>query len=154
MQELLDLALRTPKPDQAKQIAPGFGHEEENPVTKGRLCFAQNGFTIHAAREVNPSDRKGLEQLVSYMARPGVNLTKLSYDCSKVTYKLKSPWSDGRTEVSFSPMQFMSRLAALIPSPKVHGQRHCGILASAHRLRKHIVFSNSNSRWPSSANAL
>ncbi len=43
-------------------------------------------------------------------------------------------------------MQFMSRLAALIPSPKVHGQRHCGILASAHSLRKHIVLDSEKKK--------
>jgi len=34
--------------------------------------------------------------------------------------KLKTPWRDGTTHLVMSPMEFMQRLAALVPRPRLH----------------------------------
>lgn len=62
--------LRLPVQDTAKFIAPGFGYEAEETIKKSNLCFAQNGFQIHAATRVNPLDRNALDRLLGCMARP------------------------------------------------------------------------------------
>jgi hypothetical protein len=36
-----------------------------------------------------------------------------------VRYQLKTPYRDGTTHVIFEPLDFMSRLAALVPKPRV-----------------------------------
>jgi hypothetical protein len=43
-----------------------------------------------------------------------------------VRYELKTPYSDGTTHVIFEPLDFISRLAALVPDlwaiqPRYHG---------------------------------
>jgi len=38
----------------------------------------------------------------------------------QVVLKLKSPWCDGTTHPVMSPLEFMQRLAALVPRPRLH----------------------------------
>jgi hypothetical protein len=37
-----------------------------------------------------------------------------------VELKLKTPWRDGTTHLVMSPLEFMQRLAALVPRPRLH----------------------------------
>ncbi len=52
-------------------------------------------------------------------------------------YELKTPYSDGTTHVIFEPVDFMARLAALVPKPRVNLTRYHGVFApnSSHRAR-------------------
>ncbi|MBL0088106.1 MAG: transposase [Ideonella sp.] len=34
--------------------------------------------------------------------------------------KLKTPWRKGTTHLAMSPLEFMQRLAALVPGPRLH----------------------------------
>lgn len=128
-----------PRRLQNSAIDPGFGVERDEAIKSGPMCWNQNGFGIHANTRVNPLDRRGLEKLVSYMARPAISEERLSLRDGLVVYKLKRAWSDGRTEVTYSPVVFMKRLASLIPPPRTHLVRHGGIFAPAHPLRKLIA---------------
>ena len=38
----------------------------------------------------------------------------------RVPYTLKTPCRDGTTHVAFAPLDFIARLAALLPKPRVH----------------------------------
>ena len=54
-----------------------------------------------------------------------------------VRYELKTPYRDGTTHVIFEPMDFIARLVALVPKPRVNLTRFHGVVApnSAHRAR-------------------
>ncbi len=54
-----------------------------------------------------------------------------------VRYQLKTPYRDGTTHVIFEPVDFIARLAALVPKPRVNLTRFHGVFApnSAHRAR-------------------
>jgi 5,10-methenyltetrahydromethanopterin hydrogenase len=52
-----------------------------------------------------------------------------------VVYTLKTPYRDGTTQVAFEPVDFMARLAALVPKPRVNLTRYHGILAPNDRWR-------------------
>ena len=54
-------------------------------------------------------------------------------------YALKTPYRDGTTHVIFEPLDFIARLAALIPSPQANLTRYHGVFAAHHRLRAKIV---------------
>ncbi len=41
-------------------------------------------------------------------------------------YELKTPYRDGTTHVIFEPLDFIARLAALVPKPRVNLTRLCG----------------------------
>ena len=38
----------------------------------------------------------------------------------QVVLKLKTPWRDGSSHLVMSPLEFMQRLAALVPRPRLH----------------------------------
>ena len=53
--------------------------------------------------------------------------------------KLKTPWRNGATHIVLTPMEFMQRLAALVPRPRLHLIRFHGVLAPNAKLRSKVV---------------
>ncbi len=60
-------------------------------------------------------------------------------DAGQVELKLKTPWRDGTTHLVMSPLEFMQRLAALVPRPRLHLIRFQGVLAPSAKLRALVV---------------
>ena len=48
-------------------------------------------------------------------------------------------YRDGTTHIAMSPLEFMQRLAALVPRPRLHLIRFHGVLAPQARLREAAV---------------
>jgi hypothetical protein len=44
-------------------------------------------------------------------------------------HRVPKPMPDGRTQIQLTPIQLLERLAAFVPPPRVHGNRHHGVLA-------------------------
>ena len=57
----------------------------------------------------------------------------------QVELKLKTPWRDGTTHLVMSPLEFMQRLAALVPRPRLHLIMFHGVLAPNAKLRALVV---------------
>ena len=57
----------------------------------------------------------------------------------QVVLRLKTPWRDGITHIVMSPLEFMQRLAALVPRPRLHLIRLHGVLAPNAKLRTLVV---------------
>jgi hypothetical protein len=73
-----------------------------------------DGFSLHAAVATQAHERKKLERICRYIARPAVAEPRLSLTKSgNVRYELKTPYRNGTTHVIFEPLDFMARLAAL-----------------------------------------
>jgi len=82
------------------------------------------GFSLHAARTVDEDDREGLERLCRYGLRSPFSQERLSLlPDGRVVYRLARPWPTptGRTELVLDPVDFLRRLAALIPAPYSNG---------------------------------
>ena len=47
----------------------------------------------------------------------------------QVVLQLKTPWRDGTTHQGTPPLEFMQRLATLVPRPRLHVIRFHGVLA-------------------------
>ena len=104
------------------------------------LCADIDGFSLHAAVRVEAHDRKRLEQLCRYITRPALSDERLQLnDAGQVELKLKTPWRDGTTHLVMSPLEFMQRLAALVPRPRLHLIRFHGVLAPNAKLRPLVV---------------
>jgi hypothetical protein len=58
----------------------------------------------------------------------------LAHDGS-VIVELKSPYSDGTTHIVLSPMEFIGRLVALVPTPRVNLTRYFSFGITAYSLR-------------------
>ncbi|MGE3760325.1 MAG: transposase [Pseudobdellovibrionaceae bacterium] len=56
-----------------------------------------------------------------------------------LSYQMKTPWRDGTTHVRFSPLDFIARLVALIPPPRINLIRYSGVFAPNFKDRKLIV---------------
>jgi hypothetical protein len=56
-----------------------------------------------------------------------------------VQLELKTPSRDGTTHLVLSPLEFMQRLAALVPRPRLHLIRYHGVLVPNARLRARVV---------------
>ena len=125
--------------------------------TFGRLCASAQGFSLHAQTQVPAKKRDRLEKLCRYLARPAVANERLSFsaDGNHVHLRLKKPFRDGTTALSFTPMELMEKLAALVPPPRVHLVRYSGILAPHDRHRALVVpkppDNPSPTRGPNSA---
>jgi hypothetical protein len=78
------------------------------------------GFSLHAGVAARADERKKLERLCRYISRPAVSEKRLSLTPNgNVRYQLKTPYRDGTTHVIFEPLDFIARLAALVPKPRV-----------------------------------
>jgi len=104
------------------------------------LCARSDGFDLHADVAVPAWERKGLEHLCRYIARPAIATERLSLTPDgKVAYDLRHPWRDGTTALLFEPMELIGRLAALVPYPRAHLIHFHGPLANHAAWRPEIV---------------
>ena len=95
------------------------------------------GFSLHAGVATEARQRKKLEKLCRYISRPSVSEKRLELTShGNVKYELKTPYRDGTTHIVFEPMDFIAKLAALVPKPRVNLTRYHGVLApnSKHRI--------------------
>jgi hypothetical protein len=98
--------------------------------------FAQvakvSGFSLHAGVAAQAWERQKLERLCRYISRPAVSEKRLSLTPSgNIRYQLKTPYRDGTTHVIFEPLDFIAKLAALVPKPRVNLTRFHGVLFRA-----------------------
>jgi hypothetical protein len=108
-------------------------------LTSHRSAFL-DGYSLHADRLIDANDREGLKRLCRYGTRSPVANARLSLDpTGRVVLSLKRPLRDGRTELTFTPVDFLRRLATLIPPPRRHLTRYHGVFAPHHHLRAAIV---------------
>lgn len=69
-------------------------------------------------------------------------------DHGKVRYELKTPYRDGTTHVFFEPIDFIGKLAALIPPPRLNLTRFFGGFAPNSNLRAQITASQRGKNSP------
>jgi hypothetical protein len=110
------------------------------PELKGPLCAATQGFSLHAEVYCAPWEREKLEKLCRYIARPAIAEERLQMRPSgDILLRLKTPYSDGTSHLLFSGLEFVEKLAALVPPPRIHLTRFFGCLAPHAKIRSAIV---------------
>jgi hypothetical protein len=114
---------------------------DQDPADDRRGAAGQSGArSLHAKVRIAAHDRDGLERLCRYVARPPFRADRLSLDDhGRVVYALRRHWRDGTSAVVFEPLDFIARLAALVPRPRAHLLTYHGVLAPAAAWRDHIV---------------
>ena len=118
------------------QTLPPQDTLEEN---SARIAKA-SGFSLHAGVAAAAHERQKLERLCRYIARPAIAEQRLSLTTQgRVRYKLKTPYRDGTTHVVLDPLDFMARLAALVPKPRVNLTRYHGVFAPNSPLRGEVT---------------
>lgn len=75
-----------------------------------------------------------------YGARAPIANTRLHRESDgQVVVTLRKPLRDGRTQLRFAPLDFLRRLATLIPPPRKNLTRYHGVFAPNHHLRTGVV---------------
>jgi len=114
-----------------------FGQTEE---PSHRRCAFFYGYSLHAERFINSDDREGLERLCRYGARAPIANSRLSLDDEgNAVVELKRPLRDGRSQLTFTPVELLTKLAILIPPPRKNLTRYYGLFGPAHRHRSAVV---------------
>jgi hypothetical protein len=99
------------------QTLPAQGNREESSTRVAKAC----GFSLHAGVVAEAHERKKLERLCRYITRPAIAEHRLSLTAQgRVRYQLKTPYRDGTTHVVLEALDFIARLAALAPQPRVN----------------------------------
>jgi len=96
------------------------------------------GFSLDASVRIEAHDRSGLERLIRYCARPPFALGRLHLvggQSDQLLYVLPSPDPSGRTGLRLSALEFLDRLATLLPPPRIHRHRYHGVFAPNAPLR-------------------
>ncbi len=115
------------------QTLPACEPEDQFSDTVGKVA----GFSLHAGVAAEAQERQKLERLCRYISRPAISEKRLSLTSGgNVRYQLKTPYREGfpseRSECSghgtkhvmFEPLDFIARLAALVPRPRVNLTRN------------------------------
>ena len=111
---------------------------QEQQSSNNQLAKA-NGFSLHTGVSAKDHQRRKLERLCRYIARPAVATDRLALTRQgNVRYTLKTPYRDGTTHIILEPLDFVARLAALVPEPRVNLTRYHGVFAPNNRLRSDV----------------
>jgi hypothetical protein len=119
-----------------------IGREPDAPwvTSRGPRQAHLEGFDLHADITVAADDRAALERLARYVLRPPVAQDRLTLTPDgRVLLTLKSEWADGTTHLLFEPIEFLEKLAALTPRPRINLVLYHGILAPHARARAQVV---------------
>jgi hypothetical protein len=113
---------------------------EEAALITGPRSTMIDGVSLHANVSVPAGDRRRLEKLCRYIARPPVSTERLSkLGDGRLLYRLKRRWRDGTTHVVFQPLELVEKLAAIVPPPRIHMIRYHGVLAPRAGCRREVV---------------
>ena len=84
--------------------------------------------------------RKELKHLCRYITRPAIANERLKRNrAGDVVLQLKSAFKYGTNHIVMAPLEFMQRLATLVPRPRLHLIRFHGVLAPNAKLRSEII---------------
>jgi hypothetical protein len=105
------------------------------------LCHARaNGFSLHAALVVPAGQRDRLERVCRYLLRSPVAAERVQLTATgQVRLSLRQPWRDGTTGFVFDPVEFLGRLAVLVPRPRVNLLLYYGVLGARSAWRAAVV---------------
>jgi hypothetical protein len=125
------------------QYATQLQHMTANPgayALTGSRGASVNGFSLHANTDVPAHRRDELERLLRYTARGAVSLERLEEGVDgDLLYTFTRPGSDGTTGIKLSPLEWLEKLAALVPLPRLPLVRYGGCLAPPSKLRAAFI---------------
>lgn len=105
------------------------------------LAYENSGFSLDAKVRIQPWDREGLERLIRYCARPCFASENLRINGPWIIYRLPKPTHTGKTFIQLDPMEFLDRISAFVPYPRLHRRHYYGVFAPNSPLRKKVAAS-------------
>ena len=121
-----------------RRLGDASGEIEARPL--GRCHARSNGFDLHAGLVVPAGQRERLERVCRYALRPPVAGERLSVTgAGQVLLHLRQRWADGTTHLVFDPVEFLGRLAVLVPRPRINLVLYHGVLGPRAAWRAGVV---------------
>jgi hypothetical protein len=119
------------------RVEPETGNDD--PEASPRIP-QHDGLSLHAAVAVPARDRRRLERLCRYVARPPLANERLEeHPDGRLALRLKTRWRDGTSHILMEYSELIDRLVPLIPPPRAHQLRYHGILAPCASRRDQVV---------------
>ena len=112
-----------------------FDNEEVEKI----LGYENTGFSLDAKVKIQPWDRTGLEKLIRYCARPAFASENLRWNGPWLNYRLPKPCHTGKTFITLDPIEFIDKIAMLIPPARRHRHHYHGAFAPNSPLRPAIT---------------
>lgn len=127
-------------PRRGQQVVRFFGEAARREGDDPAIRQAGYGFNLHARQGTHAGDRPGLERFARYILRPPLAQDRLELrPDGRIVLHLKRTWRDGTAGMVFEPLDFLSKLTALVPRPRANVLRFHGVYASHARLREKVV---------------
>ena len=115
-------------------------HGEEHDSEASPHIPQHGGMSLHADVAVPARDRRRLERLCRYVARPPLAHDRLEVTPDgRLALRLKTRWRDGTTHILMERHELLERLVPLIPPPRAHQVRYHGVLAPCASARDRVV---------------
>ena len=110
---------------------------------KGEIAVVVDGFNVYAGDAIDGRDRKRVERMCRYLARPPIALERLTETGAgdELCYELKKAWKGGTRFVRLDPYELLARMCAMVPPPWFHMIRFHGVLAPNAKMREQVVAS-------------
>ena len=125
---------------QGDRVEPREGKRSDTDPEASAHVPQQGGMSLHADVAVPARDRRRLERLCRYVARPPLANDRLEErPDGTLALRLKTRWRDGTTHILMERSELIERLVPLIPTPRAHQVRYHGILAPGASQRDRIV---------------
>ena len=121
----------TPGEDEEAAFAPRPG---------GRWSAEWERFRVHAGVRLAAGDDEGREQLCRSASRPGIALGRMTLlDDGRIAYRVRHPFGPHGMHRVMTPLEFLARLAAIVPPPRYPTLTYYGVLAPASKWRAAVV---------------
>ena len=118
----------------------GDSTEEDASPALGHCHARSDGFDLHAGVVVPAGQRERLERVCRYALRPPVAADRVRVtENGQVVLQLRHRWADGTTHLVFDPVEFLGRLAVLVPRPRINLILYHGVLAPRAAWRREVV---------------
>jgi hypothetical protein len=97
-----------------------------------------SGFSVDDSVRFEPEDRKSMEKVARYLLRPPLSLERMTYSKGddQVAYRRKGKNGRPGGEERFDALDFLARVIAHIPPPRVHLVRYLGHYSNVSRGRR------------------
>jgi len=124
-----------------KRVLKLFGRKKwiEKSEIEEMLKWENSGFSLNASVRIEPFDRPALERLLRYCARPPFVSENLKWNRDILVYRFPKVSQDGLSSIQLTPLEFLDKIAVLLPQPRSHLQHYHGVFASNAPLRKKIT---------------
>jgi hypothetical protein len=107
---------------------------------KSEAAAEAEGFNVHAGVRIEADDDMGREKLCRYGARPVFAMDRIQrIPGGRIAYRTKAARGQRARCRIMTPIEFLARLAALIPPPRYPLVRFHGVIAPNSSWRKEVV---------------